>query len=323
MPRRVVPICSLPELRLARVVEEHVVRHDQVRVGADPQAREVDALGAQLVELAGQHLRVDHDAVADRAQLARIEDPGRDQVELPLHAVAHDGVAGVVAALEADHEVRLLGEQVDDLALALVAPLGAHDHDAGHVVGQSRARRRRPGTASGRPPSVESSNGSAAGRLRLGLGRCIGGSIRWSCAEHRQRIAADLVEPRDGAVADLRAQLGRMRRRPPRRPLLARRGSSSAAAPAVLVARVDDRVELLEHPRRRLLGADVVDVQQVDRAQPVDQLAERVAARRRRRSRAASPAAAAASRSRPCGRPPSRPWRSASRASSCRCRRRR
>ena len=123
-----------PELRLARVVEQHVVGHDQVRVGADPQAREVDALRAQLVQLAGQHLRVDHDAVADRAQLAGIEDPGRDQVELPVHAVAHDRVAGVVAALEADHHVGLLGQQVDDLALALVAPLGAHDHDSGHVV---------------------------------------------------------------------------------------------------------------------------------------------------------------------------------------------
>src|SRR6478735_12152669 len=31
-----------------------------------------------------------------------------------------------------------------------------------------------------------------------------------------------------------------------------------------LVARVDDRVELLEHPRARALGADDVDVQQVD-----------------------------------------------------------
>ena len=69
------PDLELAELRLARVVEEHVVRHDQVRVGADPQAGEVDALGAQAVELVGQHLRVDHHAVADRAQLARVEDP--------------------------------------------------------------------------------------------------------------------------------------------------------------------------------------------------------------------------------------------------------
>ena len=126
---------QLAEPGLARVVEVHVVRHDQVRVGTDPQPGEVHALGAQLVQLTRQHLRVDHDPVADRAQLAWIQDPGWDQVELPVHAFAHDGVAGVVAALEADHHIRLLGKEVDDLALAFVAPLGAHDHDAGHVVG--------------------------------------------------------------------------------------------------------------------------------------------------------------------------------------------
>jgi hypothetical protein len=123
---------QLAQARLARVVEQHVVRHDQVRVGADPQAGEVDPLRAQVVQLAREDLRVDHDAVADRALQAGVEDPARDQVELPLDVVADDRVAGVVAALEADHEIRVLREQIDDLALALVAPLGAHDHDAGH-----------------------------------------------------------------------------------------------------------------------------------------------------------------------------------------------
>jgi hypothetical protein len=126
---------ELPELRLAGVVEQHVVRHDQVRVGADLEAGEVDALGTQVVELVGEDLRVDHHAVADRAQLARIEDAAGDQVELPLDAVANDRVPGVVAALEADDEVGVLGEEVGDLALALVAPLGADDDDAGHVLG--------------------------------------------------------------------------------------------------------------------------------------------------------------------------------------------
>ena len=37
-------------------------------------------------------------------------------------------MAGIVAALKADDDVGLLGEPVDDLAFALVAPLGA-DHD--------------------------------------------------------------------------------------------------------------------------------------------------------------------------------------------------
>src|SRR5258708_9473342 len=41
----------------------------------------------------------------------------------------HQRVAGVVAALEAHHALRAVGQPVDDLALALVAPLGADDDD--------------------------------------------------------------------------------------------------------------------------------------------------------------------------------------------------
>jgi hypothetical protein len=37
-------------------------------------------------------------------------------------------VAGVVAALEAHDRIGALGKQVGDLALALVAPLGANYH---------------------------------------------------------------------------------------------------------------------------------------------------------------------------------------------------
>ena len=62
-------------------------------------------------------------------------------LKLPLHGgdrrlehdvPAHDRVPGVVSALEADDQGRLLGEEVGDLALALIAPLGADDHDARH-----------------------------------------------------------------------------------------------------------------------------------------------------------------------------------------------
>ena len=37
-----------------------------------------------------------------------------------------------MAALEADDDIGLLGEPVDDLAFALVAPLGADHHDIRH-----------------------------------------------------------------------------------------------------------------------------------------------------------------------------------------------
>ena len=150
------PDLELAQPRLAGRVEHHVVGHDQVGVGGDPQAAGVDAAAAQALQLLDQHRRVDHHPIADHARLARVEDPGRDQVELELVAVADDRVAGVVAALEARHDVGLLGEQVGELSLALVAPLGAHDHDSGHDRGIMRY---------GAPGSAGRS-GASAGRTR-------------------------------------------------------------------------------------------------------------------------------------------------------------
>ena len=96
---------------------------------------------AQLLELVGQHLRVDHDAVADHAQRARVQDPRRDQVKLPGLAVADDRVTGVVAALKAHDRIGPLGEQVGDLPFAFVAPLGADDHDSWHRESVYEGRR--------------------------------------------------------------------------------------------------------------------------------------------------------------------------------------
>ena len=44
-------------------------------------------------------------------------------------SVDHQRVAGVVAALETRHRRGVLGQQIDQLALALIAPLGADDDD--------------------------------------------------------------------------------------------------------------------------------------------------------------------------------------------------
>src|SRR3954471_12891007 len=70
---------------------------------------------------------------------------------------------------------------------------------------------------------------------------------------------AHLLQARDRALVDLARELVALEvRRDDDRALL-------------LVARVDDGVELLEHPLRGLLGADVVDVQQVDRGEAVEE----------------------------------------------------
>ncbi len=68
---------------------------------------------------------------------------GRQQRQLVGDAVDHQGVAGIVAALEADDDIGLLGQPVDDLALALVAPLGPDYH---HIRHQDAFLRQRPDT---------------------------------------------------------------------------------------------------------------------------------------------------------------------------------
>ena len=116
------------------------------------QPAQVDAPAPQPLDLLAEHPRVHHHAVAHHARLAGVEDPRRDQVELEGLAVADDRVAGVVAALEADHGVGLLGEEVDDLALALVAPLGADYHQSRHARSESRSGASRSAARAGRGP---------------------------------------------------------------------------------------------------------------------------------------------------------------------------
>ncbi len=163
---------QLAEPRLTRLVEQQVVGHDQVCVGGDAQPADVDPAPAQSLDLLGQHARVDDHAVADRAQPARVEDPRRDQVELVRLVAPDDRVPGVVAALEADDQIGLLGEQVGDLALALVAPLGANHDVSRHFA-------------------------SSVGRLSPAGGHA---QVR---AHDRDGVVADLDQPRDGARAEL------------------------------------------------------------------------------------------------------------------------
>src|SRR5687767_5768025 len=51
----------------------------------------------------------------------------RDEAQDGLAPLDDQRVAGVVPALEADHRRHVVGQPVDDLALALVTPLGADD----------------------------------------------------------------------------------------------------------------------------------------------------------------------------------------------------
>src|SRR5262249_59718786 len=79
-----------------------------------------------------EHGGIDDHAVADHRRHVVVQDAARDELEREHVAVHDDRVPGVVPALVADDQLALFGEIVGEPALALVTPLGADDHRAGH-----------------------------------------------------------------------------------------------------------------------------------------------------------------------------------------------
>ena len=66
--------------------------------------------------------------------LPAMQHAGRHLMQHGLLVADDERVAGIAAALVADDDVGVLREDVDDLALALVAPLDADAYDRWHAV---------------------------------------------------------------------------------------------------------------------------------------------------------------------------------------------
>ena len=67
-------------------------------------------------------------------------------------AADDERVPGIVTALEARHGRSALGEQIHNLALALIAPLGADDdHELSHAQPRTRKRMMTPTSMLPRP----------------------------------------------------------------------------------------------------------------------------------------------------------------------------
>jgi hypothetical protein len=83
-------------------------------------------------------------------------------------------MAGIVAALEAHHDLGALAEPVDDLALALVAPLGADHCHVGHCLFPSDTKT---------PPGADSGEAwvRIARRQRRAKGKTGAGNERSEC----------------------------------------------------------------------------------------------------------------------------------------------
>src|SRR5664279_1923691 len=89
---------------LARLVDLDVERQDQrTRFADEEPGANLEPHLLEALDLAEQVLRIDDHAIADEACHAFSHDPRRDQLQRRLDAANDEGVAGVVAALEAHH----------------------------------------------------------------------------------------------------------------------------------------------------------------------------------------------------------------------------
>ena len=127
MPRNVVPTFFVAQTLFAGVIEGAMVGKYQVRTRTDLHAfrRDFNALLRQAIGLDEERLRIDDHAVTEHARLAAMHDARRQQVEHERLIPNLDRMARVVAALIACDDLELLSEQINNLAFAFIAPLGA------------------------------------------------------------------------------------------------------------------------------------------------------------------------------------------------------
>ena len=100
-------------------------KHHVGRIADEQPLCGIDAVLFQPIDLLHEANWIDDHSVADNAGGARAKDTRWDEVQDVLCLANNDRVAGVRATLGAYNDIGLPGQVIDDLALALVASLGA------------------------------------------------------------------------------------------------------------------------------------------------------------------------------------------------------
>jgi hypothetical protein len=143
MPRIVVPMFSPLEQLLSSVPgKDHVSPIAQHQVAVD-----LHAAGDEAVDLLQDAGRIDHHATGDHALHLGAENAAGNERQLVGLPAGDHGVAGVAAALVADDDFVLIGQQVDEFSLGFVSPLQPNDTGNAH-------RRTSRSSKAGRGPSA-------------------------------------------------------------------------------------------------------------------------------------------------------------------------
>ena len=108
-----------------RLIQGNVVGQNQRASLADNNAfAGRNTVRLKMAQFLQQRFRGQHHAVADQAFYIFPQHSRRNQVQNGFYTVDDQRVAGVVSTLEAHHGAGLVGQQVDNLALAFIPPLG-------------------------------------------------------------------------------------------------------------------------------------------------------------------------------------------------------
>ena len=113
-----------------RLVQAFVVGHDDLGFVADfqPVRPHIQAPRHQGVHFLAEDLRVQHHAVADEAEGSGVQNAGRDKMQRVFLALDDDRVSGVVAPGEPHDHLGRGRQQIDNFALAFIAPLRADNN---------------------------------------------------------------------------------------------------------------------------------------------------------------------------------------------------
>jgi hypothetical protein len=113
-------------------VEEEVEGKNDLGPVRNAYCRRGDVPLLKTLEFLEQGRDIQSHARTDDVHRMGIENARRQKVQYRFPEVVDDGVAGIVAALKSNDDVRLGGQKVRDFAFAFVAPIGAHDRSNGH-----------------------------------------------------------------------------------------------------------------------------------------------------------------------------------------------
>ena len=91
------------------------------------------ALPGDILHFLPQVFRVNGDAVPEDIHDTLPENAGGQQVQGKFAVLIDNGMAGIAAALIADNDVIVFGQQIDHASLALVTPVDADDYSISHL----------------------------------------------------------------------------------------------------------------------------------------------------------------------------------------------